>query len=673
MTHLNIQQEQNIEVVSTNLIKKLYEAALSVPEPLEGEQDAAHMSGNLQVDKSYRTQVEYLTNRFNDLHINVTNGYYIPFEDSNVLSVLLTNNIGTDGIGVTEAEAANATLTSTMFKNNTDVTSFDEFTYFTTANTNPPTDLFRGCTNLEQVNLSNTIRTSNYEFAFSGITEVNAPLLQQLGNFSFAESKIENIIDLGQVAEIPSNCFNKCPNLVSAIIPETTTQLGQNAFSAYNTYYSNVFTTITGLNNVTSFGEKCFSRQRNLNLNASDIRSAVSIGPEAFDSVSLFSGDLDLKNLQNLGSKAFFNTKISKILSLGKITSIPNHVVSSDNANSNLTEVYIPYECLSIGVNAFYNKTGLTTIKQYADSVDDWIEGQTPLLEPELTVTSIGEKAFYNCYNLAIKLNCANLVSIGIGAFEKSGITEIENLGTVSTLPFWNNSNAFSNCRSLQKVQLPQSIRVLERAAFDHCQNLTQISGLENVTSLGELSFNDVNNISSIMNFKNLTTIGFDALGNTSQSAAGIRKQVYFPKLTTSNSNTYYSGYNAHQGTFQYITVDLIYFRDIQTFHPYDFCYCTCTTLVINNTTPPAWNNQNDRTDVEQQSQNNWQQGWRENVLEYSTIGTIYVPDSAVTTYQQDSNWSTVANKIQPLSQLTKVATEADLQVGQVALIEAYM
>jgi len=32
-----------------------------------------------------------------------------------------------------------------------------------------------------------------------------------------------------------------------------------------------------------------------------------------------------------------------------------------------------------------------------------------------------------------------------------------------------------------------------------------------------------------------------------------------------------------------------------------------------------------------------------------------------------------VSNKIKPLSQLAKVATEADLQEGQIALIEAYM
>ena len=38
MTHLNIQQGSNVEIVTTQIIQKLYEAALSVPEPLEGEE-----------------------------------------------------------------------------------------------------------------------------------------------------------------------------------------------------------------------------------------------------------------------------------------------------------------------------------------------------------------------------------------------------------------------------------------------------------------------------------------------------------------------------------------------------------------------------------------------------------------------------------------------------------
>ena len=211
MTHLNIQQGQNIEVVSTNLIKKLYEAALSVPEPLEGEQDAAYMSGNLQVNRTYRSYVQYLTGRFNDLHINVTDSYYIPFEDSAVLNVLLANNIGSDSIGVTEAEATNSTLTSAMFKNNTDITSFDEFKYFTKANTNPPNQLFMGCSNLSSVDLSNVTTLSSEEFRGTAITSVD--------------------LTGSTITSIPNGCFRGCTSLTSVTLSNLT-NLGNNVFQS---------------------------------------------------------------------------------------------------------------------------------------------------------------------------------------------------------------------------------------------------------------------------------------------------------------------------------------------------------------------------------------------------------------------------------------------------------
>jgi hypothetical protein len=47
MNHLNIQQGNNIEIVSAQIIKKLYDTALTVSEPLEGETDATYMAGNL--------------------------------------------------------------------------------------------------------------------------------------------------------------------------------------------------------------------------------------------------------------------------------------------------------------------------------------------------------------------------------------------------------------------------------------------------------------------------------------------------------------------------------------------------------------------------------------------------------------------------------------------------
>ena len=113
MTHLNIQQGSNTEIVSMQVIDKLYEVALSVPEPQNGEVDAAYLSGHIQTANTYKDYVDYLAGtigegdngvitstrqnaagRFQDLTIDVTNGYYIPFEDANMLSYLLNLGIG---------------------------------------------------------------------------------------------------------------------------------------------------------------------------------------------------------------------------------------------------------------------------------------------------------------------------------------------------------------------------------------------------------------------------------------------------------------------------------------------------------------------------------------------------------------------------------------------------
>ena len=47
-------------------------------------------------------------------------------------------------------------------------------------------------------------------------------------------------------------------------------------------------------------------------------------------------------------------------------------------------------------------------------------------------------------------------------------------------------------------------------------------------------------------------------------------------------------------------------------------------------------------------------------VFIYSDVSNIYVPDAAVTTYQQDENWQSVADKIKPLSELPSVNTKTE-------------
>lgn len=74
MTHLRIEQNNNVEVVDASLIQKLYEAAV--------ESSDVTLSGNLQCRNCKQTAYEYLmgntednVRRFPNLNINVTDGF----------------------------------------------------------------------------------------------------------------------------------------------------------------------------------------------------------------------------------------------------------------------------------------------------------------------------------------------------------------------------------------------------------------------------------------------------------------------------------------------------------------------------------------------------------------------------------------------------------------------
>lgn len=136
MTSLRIEQNNIPETVSAQVIQKLYDTVLSVPEPSTGEQDSASLKGTLQTTHAYRSNVEYLVARFPELFINVTNSYYIEFEDP-IIKQYCVQNYG-DGVGVTENVATSITLNQFWgFHTNMDnytkslVTSLNDFQYFT--------------------------------------------------------------------------------------------------------------------------------------------------------------------------------------------------------------------------------------------------------------------------------------------------------------------------------------------------------------------------------------------------------------------------------------------------------------------------------------------------------------------------------------------------------------
>ena len=126
---------------------------------------------------------------------------YIEFADPEVLRVLLANGVG-DGIGITYADAAAVTSIGTWFRNNTEITSFDEFEYF--GITSIPAYGFQGCTNLVSITLPSSVTFIGSD-AFSGCSALTGTLtilssVTSIGARAFQNCMFNNIYNYSRRA-----------------------------------------------------------------------------------------------------------------------------------------------------------------------------------------------------------------------------------------------------------------------------------------------------------------------------------------------------------------------------------------------------------------------------------------------------------------------------------------
>ena len=267
MNSLTITQTKDNGVVegpvSNQIITKLYNIGKDDDEhqtltvgvdTTDENRPVSTVSGRIRVGSAFANQLEYLAVKFPDLEINA-DSTYIYFEDDKVEEVLLAAGIG-DGIGITASDAANANL-GTIFRDNTTITSFNEFRYFNNANNSPASFMFSGCTNLKQIDLSNIVQIpyrafdgcSNLEIDATNLSQnivsigqdafrdcakmtgdINLPSLQTLGNNAFQYcSSIESVTSLGNITQIPYACFSGCTNIETMVIPATCSSLGNYA------------------------------------------------------------------------------------------------------------------------------------------------------------------------------------------------------------------------------------------------------------------------------------------------------------------------------------------------------------------------------------------------------------------------------------------------------------
>ena len=285
----------------------------------------------------------------------------------------------------------------------------------------------------------------------SSLTNVHIPdSVTKIGNSAFwGCSRLTNIHILDDVTEIGELAFGDCSSLTSIHIPDSVTEIGNSAFSGCKS-----LTNIHIPDSVTEIGDSAFWGCKNL----TSIRipdSVTKIGYFAFQGTPWLENQL----MQNA-------------------LLIINHILVEANPETCKGELSIPDGVTEIGDFSFEECESLTSIR-----IPD-------------SVTRIGVYAFSDCWNL-INIHIPDSVTeIGSYAFENT--PWLENQLMQNSLLIINHilvnanpmkctgkfsipedvteiSSAFSYCKKLTSIHIPDSVTKIEEDAFLDCDNLTEI------------------------------------------------------------------------------------------------------------------------------------------------------------------------------------------------------
>lgn len=278
---------------------------------------------------------------------------------------------------------------------------------------------FLGDSKLNAISLPNTV-TSIGEGAFQGITNAKS-------------------ITIGSgVTEIPANAFRGAKQCVELIIGNEVVSIGDNAFYG-----------MEHIENVTLPG------------------GLSSIGDSAFyGALRLKSVNLEDTAVTELSDHVFENTASLATINLSRISVIG----ASSFQASGLTEVDLSNisdgsDHTGLGARAFENCEKLTSVT-FSDGIKKipayCFKGCIKLTEVGLQdIESIGTEAFANCVYI-IKADTANDDNAQTTAY--GGLTKVTFGDRLTEI----DNRAFSNCRALTEISLPESLSYVGTDVFQN-------------------------------------------------------------------------------------------------------------------------------------------------------------------------------------------------------------
>ncbi|MBD5440985.1 MAG: leucine-rich repeat domain-containing protein [Treponema sp.] len=466
---------------------------------------------------------------------------------------------------------------------------------------------FSGCTSLNSVTIPKSMKEIDYA-AFDGCEDIDVTYMGTLKDWCAVDwdsyllknakrimlsdgtdlKKLTEITanDLAGVTKIGENAFSRCESLESVEIPKSVKKISYGAFGgckniAVVTYKGSFkdWCAVDGDPDLISYAKRIMlsdgtDLKKLTEITADDLAGVTHIGMGAFarctslESVEIpkcvteisyaFGG---CKNIAVVTYKGSFKDWCAVEWDRNLISYAKRIVLSDGTDLKKLTEITADdlAGVTRIGENAFRVCTLLESVEipkcvkeieigafgdckniamvTYKGSFKDWCavdwdpvlikcakrimlsDGTDPREVTEITandlagVTRIGENAFSDCTSLESVEIPKCVKEIGIGAF--GGCAKLTSM-TISSSVTYIGHNAFRNCTSLASVTIPGSVPKLGEVAFAGCTSLADVTIADGVTAIGNAAFEGCTSLASVGIPRSVTRIYGNAFSNCS-------------------------------------------------------------------------------------------------------------------------------------------------------------